>query len=88
MWRSENWSIHKNFPVYPAINGLSGHVGQILILENLQTMMQNMHKFAFGELNEKKSQIFNLHYKMKTGKKFITKKMLIVNLISFFICPY
>jgi hypothetical protein len=25
-------------------------------------------------------QIFNLHYKMKTGKKFITKKMLLVNL--------
>jgi hypothetical protein len=43
--------------------------------------MQNKHKCAFREINEEKLQIFNLHYKMKIGKKFITKEMLIVNLI-------
>jgi hypothetical protein len=51
-------SIHKIFQVYPAINGLLDHDGQILILENLQTMMQNMHKYVFREINEEKNTLF------------------------------
>jgi hypothetical protein len=39
-------------------------------------------KYAFREINEEKLQMFSFHHKMKIGKKFITKKMLIVNLIS------
>jgi hypothetical protein len=30
---------YNKFQIYPALNGLSDHDGQILILENLQTMM-------------------------------------------------
>jgi hypothetical protein len=59
------------------------HEDQILILENLQTMMQNKHKYAFRRIMRKKLQIFNLHYKTETVKKFITKKMLTVNFKSF-----
>jgi hypothetical protein len=40
--------------VYPAIKGFSSNDGQILILENLRTMMQNKHKYAFKEINEEK----------------------------------
>jgi methyl coenzyme M reductase subunit D len=58
--------------------------GHILIFVNLQTD----EKYAFREINEEKLQMFNLHYKMKIGKKFITKKMLIVNLISLLIFSY
>jgi hypothetical protein len=46
---STNW-----IGFYPAINVLLGHVGQILILENSQTMIQNKHKYAFGVINEEK----------------------------------
>jgi hypothetical protein len=41
------------------------------------------HKYAFREINEEKMTNFQFTLQMKTGKKFITKKMLIVNLISF-----
>jgi hypothetical protein len=50
-----------------------------------QTGSINMH---LERLIRKKLQIFNLHYKMKIGKKFITKKILTVNLISFLIFSY
>jgi hypothetical protein len=53
-------SIYNKFHVYPAINGLSDHDGQILILENLQAVMQSKHENAFREMNEGKIANFQL----------------------------
>ena len=53
-------SIYNKFHVYPAINGLSDHDGQILILENLQAMMQSEQVNAFREINEEKIANFQL----------------------------
>jgi hypothetical protein len=46
-------------------------------------MMQSKHENTFREINEEKTVNFQLLYKMKIGKKFITKKMLIENVIFF-----
>jgi hypothetical protein len=48
--------------VYPAINDLSDHDDQILILENVQIMMQNKYKYAFREINEEKITIFSIYF--------------------------
>jgi hypothetical protein len=53
-------NICNKFLVYPAINGLSEHDGQILILENLQAMIQSKHVNAFREINEEKIANFQL----------------------------
>jgi hypothetical protein len=47
-------NIYNKLQVYSAINGLSDHDGQILILENLQVMRQSDHVSAFREINEEK----------------------------------
>jgi hypothetical protein len=42
----------KNFLVYPVINGLSDHDGQILTLNNLQVIKQIRHKYTYREINK------------------------------------
>jgi hypothetical protein len=84
-------SIHKNVQVYPTINGLSGNDGQILKLENLQTIMQNKHKYAFREINEEtiinfQSALQNENWEEVYNQKNVNRKFNIflnISLLNF-----